>query len=126
MIKKCFKKLIEKPIVFIPSILILIIGYSASYFGRPLVFSASGVNQLLILISLSLTTLLLISACLTWLLILIKPSPFKFLKATGRNFISILIIIVAYNLVHWISYFLAYGIGKLINLDVSSAKALFF
>lgn len=126
ILEQAFKKIIENPLILIPSILIIIIGYLASFFGQPLVQAQTGITQLIKIIFFSLLFLIPISACLTWLLILIRPSANKFLKAWSRNYTSILILIFSYNLVQWIIYFVLSGIGKLFSLSEESFRIIFF
>lgn len=47
-------------------------------------------------------------------------------RASGlRNSGAIVLLVAAYNLVLWISYFLAFSAGKLLSLEVSTAQILF-
>ncbi len=138
-IKSSVNEIIKKPLLLIPGILLLLVMFGISKISAftTSFLSTSNYNNSVTFSSLLIITsgiiLLILSYIFTGLISQSNKKSFSvkdYIKNSNKfflkNFIIILVIILAFNLSKWIAFFISYFIGNAFNLRVANASLLFF
>ena len=137
MLNKSLSDLFKNPLIIILSVILLIIQFLYAKVLSGLNFTqltASYLNVNLVQILLSLPLLIPISIIYSGMIGLSlnavknkKESLWHYIKKfSWKNLIIILLILIIYNLINWISFVIVFALGKFIGLSANIAGLIFF